>query len=57
MEVRDDRVTLKRFRAPEPGRTIGLAWRKTSPRKRPFVELGKLITRATQAQMRETEGA
>jgi LysR family transcriptional regulator, hydrogen peroxide-inducible genes activator len=36
VEVRDQRVALKRFAAPEPGRTIGLAWRKTSPRRRDF---------------------
>jgi LysR family transcriptional regulator, hydrogen peroxide-inducible genes activator len=46
VEVRDDRVTLKRFRAPEPGRTIGLAWRKTSPRRRDFAALGEAVKRA-----------
>jgi LysR family transcriptional regulator, hydrogen peroxide-inducible genes activator len=44
VEVRDERVKLLRFAAPEPGRTIGLAWRRTSPRKSDFVALGKLIT-------------
>ena len=34
VEVRDERVKLLRFAAPEPGRTIGLAWRRTSPRAR-----------------------
>lgn len=46
VEVRDDRVTLKRFRAPEPGRTIGLAWRKSSPRRRDFAALGEAVRRA-----------
>jgi LysR family hydrogen peroxide-inducible transcriptional activator len=45
-EVRDERVTLKRFRAPEPGRTIGLAWRKTSPRRRDFAALGEAVNQA-----------
>jgi len=45
-EVRDERIKLLRFAAPEPGRTIGLAWRRTSPRKADFVALGKLITGA-----------
>jgi LysR family hydrogen peroxide-inducible transcriptional activator len=49
-EVRDDRVTLKRFRAPEPGRTIGLAWRKTSPRRRDFAALGQAVKRAVGKQ-------
>ncbi len=39
VEVRDERVKLMRFAAPEPGRTIGLAWRRTSPRKEDFVAL------------------
>ena len=34
-----------RFTAPEPGRLIGLAWRRTSPRKADFFALGQLITR------------
>jgi LysR family hydrogen peroxide-inducible transcriptional activator len=34
---------LKRFTAPEPGRTIGLAWRKTSPRRRDFEALGAAV--------------
>jgi LysR family hydrogen peroxide-inducible transcriptional activator len=42
-EVRDKRVSLKRFAAPEPGRTIGLAWRKTSPRGRDFEALGQAV--------------
>ena len=44
VEVRDERVKLLRFAAPPPGRTIGLAWRHTSPRKVDFVALGQLVT-------------
>jgi LysR family hydrogen peroxide-inducible transcriptional activator len=43
VEVRDDRIKLLRFAAPEPGRTIGLAWRRTSPRKVDFQALGQLV--------------
>jgi LysR family hydrogen peroxide-inducible transcriptional activator len=42
-EVRDDRMVLRRFRAPEPSRTIGLAWRRTSARKQDFVTLGQAL--------------
>src|SRR3569833_1013596 len=35
VEVRDARVKLTRFAAPEPGRVIGLAFRRTSPRSPP----------------------
>ena len=44
VEVRDERVKLLRFAAPEPGRLVGLAWRRTSPRKQDFVALGQMIT-------------
>jgi LysR family hydrogen peroxide-inducible transcriptional activator len=44
VEVRDERIKLLRFAEPAPGRTVGLAWRKTSPRKVDFVALGQLIT-------------
>jgi LysR family hydrogen peroxide-inducible transcriptional activator len=46
VEVRDERVKLLRFTAPEPGRTIGLAWRRTSPRKVDFVALGQIVVAA-----------
>lgn len=44
VEVRDERVKLLRFARPEPARSIGLVWRRTSPRKADFVALGQLIT-------------
>ena len=45
-EARDERVKLLRFAAPEPVRTVGLAWRRTSPRKRDFEALGALLKEA-----------
>jgi hypothetical protein len=33
-----------RFAPPQPGRTIGLAWRHTSPLKVDFVALGQIVT-------------
>jgi LysR family transcriptional regulator, hydrogen peroxide-inducible genes activator len=45
-EGRDARLKLLRFAAPEPARTIGLAWRRTSPRKKDFVALGKVVREA-----------
>jgi LysR family hydrogen peroxide-inducible transcriptional activator len=44
VELRDERVKLLRFTEPVPGRTVGLAWRRTSPRKADFLALGHLIT-------------
>lgn len=43
---RDARVKLLRFAEPEPGRSIGLAWRRTSPRRQDFEALGKVVTAA-----------
>jgi LysR family hydrogen peroxide-inducible transcriptional activator len=45
-EVRDERIKLLRFVAPEPSRTIGLAFRRTTPRKQDFVALGRLVVEA-----------
>ena len=45
-EGRDARVKLLRFNAPEPARTVGLAWRRTSPRKKDFEALGAIIRHA-----------
>jgi LysR family hydrogen peroxide-inducible transcriptional activator len=42
-EVRDGRVKLVRFTDPEPCRSIGLAWRRTSPRKADFLALGEIV--------------
>ena len=41
-----ERIKLLRFAAPEPSRTIGLAFRRTSPRKQDFVALGRLVVEA-----------
>ena len=48
-EVRDPRVKLLRFNAPEPVRTVGLAWRRTSPRKRDFAALGEIVQETIKA--------
>jgi len=44
VEGRDARVKMLRFRDPEPARQIGLAWRRTSPRKADFVALGEIVS-------------
>jgi LysR family hydrogen peroxide-inducible transcriptional activator len=57
VEVRDERVKLLRFVPPQPGRTIGLAWRHTSPRKVDFVALGQVITETLGVGAGEGAGA
>ena len=46
-EARDARVKLLRFAEPEPARAIGLAWRRTSPRRRDFEALGAIVRDAS----------
>ncbi|SDU27744.1 hydrogen peroxide-inducible genes activator [Stappia sp. ES.058] len=43
VEVRDDRVSLLRFTDPQPQRSVGLAWRRSSPRRQDFDALGDCI--------------
>jgi LysR family transcriptional regulator, hydrogen peroxide-inducible genes activator len=42
----DPRLALVRFAAPEPHRTLGLAWRRNSPRRDDFQALTELIRAA-----------
>ena len=42
-EARDERVKLLRLAEPAPTRTIGLAWRPTSPRRKDFAALGEIV--------------
>ena len=48
-EAHDERLRLLRFAQPEPARTIGLAWRRTSPRKKDFAALGEIVMEALSA--------
>lgn len=42
-QLTDPRVVLVRFAEPQPYRTIGLAWRRNSPRGRDFLALNDLV--------------
>lgn len=46
IEMRGRAIDLVPFVDPEPHRTIGLAWRNSSPRRRDFEELGRLLREA-----------
>jgi LysR family hydrogen peroxide-inducible transcriptional activator len=50
VEARGERVKLLRFAPPTPSRTIGLAWRPTSPRKCDFVALAQIVVDALGAR-------
>jgi LysR family hydrogen peroxide-inducible transcriptional activator len=43
VEARDPRVKFLRLEEPQPGRSIGLVFRRTSPRKADFVALGDVV--------------
>jgi LysR family hydrogen peroxide-inducible transcriptional activator len=43
VERRDERVKFLRLEDPQPGRSIGLAFRRTSPRKADFAALGEVV--------------
>ena len=49
VERRDDRVKFLRLKNPQPGRSIGLAFRRTSPRKADFAALGEVVKQSTGA--------
>jgi LysR family hydrogen peroxide-inducible transcriptional activator len=43
VEKRDQRVKFLRLENPQPGRSVGLAFRRTSPRKADFTALGEVV--------------
>jgi LysR family hydrogen peroxide-inducible transcriptional activator len=45
VECRDDRVKFLPLKHPQPGRSIGLVFRRTSPRKADFAALGEVVKR------------
>jgi LysR family transcriptional regulator, hydrogen peroxide-inducible genes activator len=49
VEQRDARVKFLRLENPQPGRSIGLVFRKTSPRKKDFVALGDVVKESVEA--------
>lgn len=51
LESRRAEIRLMRFAEPQPKRAIGLAWRRSSPRRHHYAELGTLIADAAAAQM------
>ncbi len=48
-------IVLKPFAAPAPGRTLGLVWRKGSPRSEEFGILASILMRHAEAAMRWEE--
>jgi len=49
VEVRSAPVAVTRFAAPQPSRTIGMIWRKSSPLAKPLREICEIVRRAGEA--------
>lgn len=43
VETRSARVSVARFRNPQPARTIGMVWRKTSPLARQLLQISEVV--------------
>lgn len=56
VEVRGREVKAIRFLEPEPSRTLGLAWRKSSPRGEDFKALSKLVHQAGMERIKKAQG-
>jgi LysR family transcriptional regulator, hydrogen peroxide-inducible genes activator len=54
VERRDGRVKFLRLENPQPGRSIGLVFRRTSPRKADFAALGEMVKRSLDAAPSKT---
>ena len=56
-ELRDERVKLLRFSDPQPQRSVGLMWRRTSPCKTDFRAFGHIVVEALNPALRAGLGA
>jgi LysR family hydrogen peroxide-inducible transcriptional activator len=43
VETRSASVSVTRFKKPQPSRTIGMIWRKTSPLARQLLEISEVV--------------
>jgi LysR family hydrogen peroxide-inducible transcriptional activator len=58
VETRSAAVSVARFRNPQPSRTIGMVWRKTSPLARQLTQISEVVClSAGKARGRNTNGA
>jgi LysR family hydrogen peroxide-inducible transcriptional activator len=43
VETRSAAVSVTRFKSPQPSRTIGMVWRKTSPLARQLLQISEVV--------------
>jgi LysR family hydrogen peroxide-inducible transcriptional activator len=56
VETRSASVSVARFKNPQPSRTIGMVWRKTSPLAGLLLQLSKVV-RVSADALREQQGS
>jgi LysR family hydrogen peroxide-inducible transcriptional activator len=57
VETRSAPVSLARFPAPGPSRTIGMIWRRSSPLAPRLMRVADAVREAAEAQMRDAQGS
>ena len=57
VETRSAPVSISRFAAPQPSRTIGMIWRKTSPLSKQLVEIAGVVRKSTEDQGQADRGS
>jgi LysR family hydrogen peroxide-inducible transcriptional activator len=57
VESRSRDLKIIRFADPEPSRTLGLAWRRSSPRNEDFKALASLVSEAGSISLKRAAGA
>ncbi len=54
VETRSAAVSLARFAEPQPSRTIGMVWRKTSPLAKQLLQISEVVAGAAEAMRKQT---
>ncbi|WP_454683422.1 hydrogen peroxide-inducible genes activator [Ancylobacter moscoviensis] len=57
VETRSASVSVVRFRDPQPARTIGMVWRKTSPLAPQLMQMSEVVRRSTAALRQQQEAS
>ena len=56
VETRSASVSVARFKEPQPARTVGMIWRKTSPLAGQLLQLSEVVCRAADALREQQDG-
>jgi LysR family hydrogen peroxide-inducible transcriptional activator len=56
VETRSARVSVARFQNPQPSRTIGMVWRKTSPLARQLLQISEVVSLSADALRQQHAG-